>query len=795
MKKIILTLLGISLLVQAADLQFSYHFAQPRIENGKLLLAGCDRIMQPFVPDLPVKAVRLLLPDGYTAQNVEITYGESRQTVLNAEIAPYSPSGRLSVAIPAGLKNQKSAIYQQDKFFPEQNKSVKYSVQYKNGHPVLFAVINPVQYNPVSRNLRFSADISLNINLIKDDSGYKMQKSDFSVQRQIAALVDNPELCNGWQKTEFDSTYYDYLIITPADYQSQFADFKDFNTRRCLKTRLKTVESINSETSGTDLQSKIRNYIKQEYLQKKISYVLLAGDDELIPHRGFRSQIMDYGTDYYDEKDIPADMYYSCLDGSWQNNGSLYFGEPGSEDLLSEVSTARLAVDSQTELSNLLNKIISYGENPVVAGVKKNLLVGELLWEEGDAPNFVDTYGKFYMDEFLGTSTHNSYTTGGFDFSWVTSTKYDYDATWSGSQLIQKINTDKPVWIDHLGHSNVTYNMKLNANQISASTFNSTGTAANYFFVYSQGCYSGSFDNRNSDGSVNYSDCIGEKFTTLSNAAFGYIGNSRYGLGSPYNTDGSGQRFHRYFHHALFAENLHALQEMNSYSKEINAPFILEQNINNPPYYGQCRWIAYCVNLFGDPALSLWSAAPDSLHPDFPAVATLGMTQANAIKTKPYARIGFAKQGEPLFFTTVADSSGLSDILNDINFAMSCPVGIGDSLMVYIKADNYYPFTGRILLEGDGIDADGLMRNLNLSAYPNPFNSQTVIKYDLPKEGNVTISVYNPKGELVASLLNNNQTAGMHSINWNAAGMQSGLYVVTLKSNNHIRHQKILMVK
>lgn len=47
------------------------------------------------------------------------------------------------------------------------------------------------------------------------------------------------------------------------------------------------------------------------------------------------------------------------------------------------------------------------------------------------------------------------------------------------------------------------------------------------------------------------------------------------------------------------------MEEMNLYSKEINAPFILEQNYNNPPYYGQTRWIAWCVNLQGDPGIWL----------------------------------------------------------------------------------------------------------------------------------------------------------------------------------------------
>lgn len=132
-------------------------------------------------------------------------------------------------------------------------------------------------------------------------------------------------------------------------------------------------------------------------------------------------------------------------------------------------------------------------------------------------------------------------------------TVYDYDSEWTAAQLIQKINNDKISWLIistfqyQLQHEDVRQR-----NNFLHLTNN--GSNANYFLLYSQGCYSGSFDNCKTDGTYSTSDCIGEKLATLPNGPVAYIGNSRYGLGSPYNTDGSGQRFHRYFHHALFAK-------------------------------------------------------------------------------------------------------------------------------------------------------------------------------------------------------------------------------------------------
>ena len=60
--------------------------------------------------------------------------------------------------------------------------------------------------------------------------------------------------------------------------------------------------------------------------------------------------------------------------------------------------------------------------------------------------------------------------------------------------------------------------------------------------------------------------------------------------------------------------------------------------------------------------------------------------------------------------------------------------------------------------------------------YPNPFNPSTIIEYDLPVSGHVTLSIYNVMGQKVTDLVNGNQNAGSYKLSWNATSLASGVY-------------------
>ncbi len=86
-----------------------------------------------------------------------------------------------------------------------------------------------------------------------------------------------------------------------------------------------------------------------------------------------------------------------------------------------------------------------------------------------------------------------------------------------------------------------------------------------------------------------------------------------------------------------------------------------------------------------------------------------------------------------------------------------------------------------------------------LTNYPNPFNPETTIVFNLPEEGEVKLDIYNIKGQKVKSLVNDQYLKGNHSIIWDGTdttnkSVSSGIYMYQLKVNDKIEKVKKMML-
>jgi hypothetical protein len=79
--------------------------------------------------------------------------------------------------------------------------------------------------------------------------------------------------------------------------------------------------------------------------------------------------------------------------------------------------------------------------------------------------------------------------------------------------------------------------------------------------------------------------------------------------------------------------------------------------------------------------------------------------------------------------------------------------------------------------------------------YPNPFNPKTNIKYSIPKEGMVTLSVYNTIGQKVSVLVNEKKSPGTYEIIWDASRFSSGVYIYYLTSGSYSNSKKLILLK
>ena len=84
--------------------------------------------------------------------------------------------------------------------------------------------------------------------------------------------------------------------------------------------------------------------------------------------------------------------------------------------------------------------------------------------------------------------------------------------------------------------------------------------------------------------------------------------------------------------------------------------------------------------------------------------------------------------------------------------------------------------------------------------YPNPFNPVTTLRYDLPEDANVNITIYDMMGRQVSTLVSSHQSAGYKSLQWNAtndkgATVSAGLYLYTIQTDDFMQTKKMMLLK
>ena len=131
--------------------------------------------------------------------------------------------------------------------------------------------------------------------------------------------------------------------------------------------------------------------------------MLIGGDSDVIPAKMLWVQAGQESTT------MPSDLYYGCLDGTFNYNNNDKWGEPhdgeggGDVDLVAEVYVGRASVGDITETNNFVQKTISY-MNTGGYSSGPALMVGEYLWGPPDNPV---TFGDDSMDELINGSHAN----------------------------------------------------------------------------------------------------------------------------------------------------------------------------------------------------------------------------------------------------------------------------------------------------------------------------------------------------------------------------------------------------
>jgi hypothetical protein len=572
-------------------------------------------------PCVPVKNIKILIPNKMEFDNIEIVNSERKLIKSDINLGFGKKLFAINEFFPKNIIKMDNIIKSSD------FKLIQVVGEFKfRGFPILFINLYPIEYDNINGDLYFYKNIEFIINFKESNNEYSIRgkESDFCLVNDIIENNFHLKTYNLFNNV-LKNDELDYVIITNENLKNSIFEY-NFQTlieskiNRGLSSKIFTVEEIISNpdyfVNGTwgdnnpdnpfyeseinfnynlfnDTQAKIRNFIRYVYFELGVDYVLLGGDadsdnylENIIPVRGLFANesglpLFDSGIVDEEEDDIPSDLYYSNLDGNFNYDLDLHFGESPDRnnltfldeaDLLSEVYIGRACVDNEDEVANFVFKTLNYQNLKNDPYLSKILFAGEFLGFPG-----VSAYGGNYKDLIKPIIPSN----------YNIETLYDRDlpSKWDKSDLIDIINIATPHIINHDGHAYYGYNLRMTNNDIQYLTNDK------YFFAYSHGCMAGGFDN---PGGY---DCIAEYLTVESqNGAFAVIMNSRYGLGSEDSLDSPSQFLDDSFFKALFIEDIRQIGRANHYSKEDNIWQINENGI---------RWVFYETNLLGDPEISI----------------------------------------------------------------------------------------------------------------------------------------------------------------------------------------------
>lgn len=658
MKKII-TLVALFLVIlgtlKATETRHTYTFGAPEIyKTGSYQLIGFDHTLQtglPGEPTLPYCKVSLLLPPGETATRIEYEWANEVTIPGTFVLLPQQQVRPLSKGASGDfIRNE--TIYRADLSYPG-IPGGQLLTSFLNGRSVALSSFTPVRYNPATGSVSYYTSVTVTVVSTPE---YKSTQalSNLRNSKQIESLVgrfaDNPGASSTYAADNTNAAGdYQVLIITTNAFINAFDELVSHYLTEGLIAEIATTEDINASGSGADLQEKIRNYIIDEYQQHGVEHVILGGDDELIPHRGFYCYVQS-GSGYQDQN-IPADLYYSALDGNWNTDGDNQWGEPGEDDLLPDISVGRMPFSNLNELNAMINKSISYQFDPVMGEMRKVLMAGEELYGNPY------TVGSQYLELLIGDHDDNGYSTVGIPESYTFDKLYDEVSYWSKDDLMAHLNQGNPM-LHHSGHANETYVMKFSNGDITNANFAQLdGSTHNYTLVYTHGCLCGAFD---------YSDCIAEKMVTINNFAAVFVGNSRYGWFNEGQTEGPSAHLHREFIDALYADEFTRVGRAHMESKIATMPWVTAPGQWEP---GALRWCFYDCNVLGDPVMAVWTDNPFLPNVSYSQAITVGsatttVTVQNNSQPAPGVTCAIVKNNQVVGKGTT-NSSGIAFVTFD----------------------------------------------------------------------------------------------------------------------------------
>ncbi len=605
-------------------------------------ISGLRTTLELGRPELPVRYVRFVLPDGMTATGVTASVDGAYALDGRYDVRPVQPQQPFSLPYVAQWRDADPEVYQAAQPYPSAPARF-IDTGNVGGYTVATVAVYPLQYEPTRGVLTLNSSVEISLELAPAERMHRQpaarsDRAETAVAERVRSMVENPGDITRSSALGARDAGIDYLVITGPDYVDEFQPLADWKTDKGVPAEIVTTSWIYSNYSGVDNQEKIRNCIIDYYETQGTTWILLAGDTDVVPAR--TAFAMDVGT--ASENALQCDLYFSDLDGTWNGDGDSTWGEITQDtiDLYADVFVGRAPVNTSAEASLFVTKVLTYEGAPTGNTLptdyqEKLLFLAEVLWDEpwtdhAICKNMID-------DDSVPPS-----------FDPITKL-YQTNGLLTKSRTISELNEGQNI-TNHNGHAN--YNvMSIGSSALYISDMDGLSNYDRQGIWYTIGCYPAAIDY----------NCIAEHWMNSQGGGVAFIGNSRYGWGSPGGPgNGTSDRYDREFFRQLFNEGHDIIGIAHAAHKD---EFVSEARSD-----GYTRYVLYELNLLGDPEMRIWTSTPSMAmvnHPDSvplsgePFLVTVRGSDGHAI---PDALVYFHNAEIAETFTTGPDGIAAIDI-------------------------------------------------------------------------------------------------------------------------------------
>jgi len=606
------------------SLEFSFQFSNPTILNDVtnsscfITLENCSQLINPGKPLIPFKTIFILLPPN---TSIKSYFTESKPTFMNLTLPLRKTQYATSISSYDCTKNSENIHTYQglERTYPP-NQAIQSEIGYKKGYAIVSFQLYPIQYNPINKQIYYTPTLTLHLNLT-----YTTQQQHRTLYKSstddITSLVINPNTISKYPITQIHEKNQEkhYVIITTDDLKNQFIPLLE-HKKQYLPGTIVTLDEIiedhkfwvngsygdaTNASNGNpwvqngdeikqnynqfnDTSAHIRNFIRYAHDHWNTQYILLGGDVELIPTKTFHCSIANWSSGKIIkpiEGQIVSDYYFAALDGTWNADEDIYYGESSEQsikdeaDYFSEIYVGRAPVNDGNEVNIFVNKVISYetSEKPTSIALHQSYINTQ---KKPDTVIVPENCARWIPEQY---NIHRI---------------YEANHTITLDQWLSLFKSSEHMLIYHVGNgydNGISPWYQLSWDQHLRVKFDilNAGSMSNTFYPIhlSISCLSGNFSDN---------ECLMEELLLSTNGGpSACIANSEVGCIAMDDASAYSSEYFEQIFKEMFIKGETNLGEINQHAKEHFSMLASTQQ--------QYRWCFFEINLLGDPETPLFT--------------------------------------------------------------------------------------------------------------------------------------------------------------------------------------------